>query len=150
MNLPLGKSTRIKTAREVLHDVLARIPDDFQIGLRLYGYRYGSRRKETCTDSQLVIPVQPNTRAGILTGRRWSGRASATSGAAGSRWNAERPSGRGGTSGPHVSLDRTGGTSVPQVKAGLQSRNARFSRCALAQKMLRSVDCPLDAEERTR
>ena len=66
MNLPLGKSTRIKTAREVLHDVLARIPDDFHVGLRLYGNRFGSRQKETCTDSQLVIPVQGGTRADIL------------------------------------------------------------------------------------
>jgi hypothetical protein len=66
MNLPLGKSTRIKTAREVLHDVITRIPDDFHVGLRLYGNRFGSRQKETCTDSQLVIPVQANTRADIL------------------------------------------------------------------------------------
>jgi hypothetical protein len=66
MNLPLGKSTRIKTAREVLHDVLARVPDDFHLGLRLYGNRFGSKQKQTCTDSQLVIPVQANARADIL------------------------------------------------------------------------------------
>jgi Mg-chelatase subunit ChlD len=58
MNLPLGKSTRIATARQVLRDVLARIPDDFNEGLRLYGHRYGSRQKETCTDSELVVPVR--------------------------------------------------------------------------------------------
>jgi hypothetical protein len=66
MNLPLGKSTRIKTAREVLHDVLARLPDDFHVGLRVYGNRFGSRQKETCTDSQLEIPIQANTRTDIL------------------------------------------------------------------------------------
>ena len=58
MNLPLGKSTRIATARQVLRDVLKRIPDDFNVGLRLYGHRYGSRQKETCTDSELVVPVR--------------------------------------------------------------------------------------------
>ncbi len=66
MNLPLGKSTRIGTARQVLHDVLQRIPDDFKVGLRLYGHRYGSRQKETCTDSELRIPIQPLNRADIL------------------------------------------------------------------------------------
>ncbi len=66
MNLPLGKSTRIKTAREVLHDVLGRIPDDFQLGLRLYGHRFGSRQKGTCTDSELVVPIGRDTRASIL------------------------------------------------------------------------------------
>jgi Mg-chelatase subunit ChlD len=58
MNLPLGKSTRIATARQVLRDVLTRIPDDFNVGLRLYGHRFGSRQKETCTDSELVVPVR--------------------------------------------------------------------------------------------
>jgi hypothetical protein len=66
MNLPLGKSTRIGTARQVLRDVLNRVPDDFKVGLRLYGHRYGSRQKETCTDSELRIPIQPLNRADIL------------------------------------------------------------------------------------
>jgi hypothetical protein len=58
MNLPLGKSSRIATARQVLHNVLAKVPDDFNVGLRVYGDRYGSKEKETCTDSHLVQPVQ--------------------------------------------------------------------------------------------
>ena len=66
MNLPLGKSTRIATARQVLRDVLKRIPDDFNVGLRLYGHRYGSRQKETCTDSELKVPVSPLNRDAIL------------------------------------------------------------------------------------
>lgn len=66
MNLPLGKSTRIGTARQVLHDVLGRIPDDFNVGLRLYGHRFGSRQKETCTDSELTVPVSRLDRAAIL------------------------------------------------------------------------------------
>jgi Mg-chelatase subunit ChlD len=66
MNLALGKSTRIATARQVLRDVLQRIPDDFKVGLRLYGHRFGSRQKETCTDSELRIPLQPLNRAEFL------------------------------------------------------------------------------------
>jgi hypothetical protein len=66
MNLPLGKSTRIATARQVLRDVLKRIPDDFNVGLRLYGHRYGSKQKETCTDSELKVPVAPLNRDSLL------------------------------------------------------------------------------------
>jgi hypothetical protein len=63
MNLPLGASTRIATARRVLAGVLARVPDDFNVGLRLYGHRFGPRQRETCTDSELVVPIRPLDRA---------------------------------------------------------------------------------------
>ena len=58
MNLPLGKSTRIGTAREVLRGVLGKLPPDFNVGLRLYGHRYPSLSKQTCTDTELVFPIQ--------------------------------------------------------------------------------------------
>lgn len=66
MKYRLGNSTRIETARKVLADVLAKIPDDFNVGLRLYGNRYSSRQKETCTDTQLVAPIQKLDRARLL------------------------------------------------------------------------------------
>jgi hypothetical protein len=66
MKLPLGKTTRIATARRVLHDVVAKIPDDFHVGLRVYGHRFGSRHKETCTDSELVVPIQTIDRRRVL------------------------------------------------------------------------------------
>lgn len=67
MKLPLGKSTRIATARQVLEAVLAKIPDDFNVGLRLYGHRFASNQKQTCTDSQLILPIQKLNRARILS-----------------------------------------------------------------------------------
>jgi hypothetical protein len=66
MNLALGKSTRIATARRVLHNMLAKVPDDFNVGLRVYGDRYGSKQKETCTDSHLVQPVQKIDRTSLF------------------------------------------------------------------------------------
>jgi von Willebrand factor type A domain len=66
MNLPLGKSTRIGTARQVLRAVLAKLPDDFNVGLRFYGHRFGSRQKETCTDTELVLPIRKLDRSAIL------------------------------------------------------------------------------------
>ena len=66
MNEALGKSTRIATARQVLHRVLANVPDDFNVGLRVYGDRYGSKAKETCTDSHLVQAVQKIDRPSLF------------------------------------------------------------------------------------
>ena len=57
MKLPLGQSTRIATARKVLQEVLDKIPDDLNVGLRVYAHRYGSRQKDTCTDTELVSPI---------------------------------------------------------------------------------------------
>lgn len=65
MNLALGASTRIATARQVLRATLARVPDDFNVGLRLYGHRFGSKQKETCTDTELAVPVHPLDRPQI-------------------------------------------------------------------------------------
>lgn len=57
MKAALGKSTRIATARQVLRDVLAKIPDDFNVGLRVYARRFSARQKETCTDTELLRPI---------------------------------------------------------------------------------------------
>jgi hypothetical protein len=65
MNLALGRSTRIATARQVLKDLLAHVSDDTNVGLRVYGDRYGSRQKQTCSDSHLAAPVQPLDRAAL-------------------------------------------------------------------------------------
>jgi hypothetical protein len=66
MKLPLGSSTRIQTARQVLRDVLARIPDDFNVGLRVYAHRYSARQKETCTDTELVGRIAKLDRQRLL------------------------------------------------------------------------------------
>jgi prenyltransferase/squalene oxidase-like repeat protein len=65
---PLGKSTRIGTAREVLRDVLAKIPDDFNVGLRVYAHRYPWKdMQHSCTDTELVLPIQKLDRERILS-----------------------------------------------------------------------------------
>ncbi|MGH9409345.1 MAG: vWA domain-containing protein, partial [Vicinamibacterales bacterium] len=65
MKLALGKSTRIATARQVLKDLLTHVSDDTNVGLRVYGDRYGSKDPHTCTDSHLAAPVQPLDRAAL-------------------------------------------------------------------------------------
>jgi len=65
---PLGKSTRIATARDVLRDVLAKIPDDFNVGLRVYAHRYPWKdMQHSCTDTELLLPIQKLDRQRILS-----------------------------------------------------------------------------------
>jgi hypothetical protein len=66
MKQRLGNSTRIDTARRVLRQVLEKIPGDVRVGLRVYGRRYGSKQRETCTDSELVVPVTAPDRKRIV------------------------------------------------------------------------------------
>lgn len=58
MKLPLGKKTRWTTALDVLKDVVATVPDDFNVGLRVYAHRQPARSNATCTDTELVVPIQ--------------------------------------------------------------------------------------------
>ncbi len=64
----LGNSTRIGTARQVLRDVLAKLPDDFNVGLRVYAHRYSYKdAKHSCTDTELLVPIQKLDRQRILS-----------------------------------------------------------------------------------
>ncbi len=66
MRQPLGKGTRISTARQVMRDVVATLPADFNVGLRVYGHRVASTQKGTCTDTALVVPMGRASQAAIL------------------------------------------------------------------------------------
>ena len=66
MKTPLGKKTRWTTAHDVLQQVLATLPADFNVGLRIYGHRESSRSPKTCTDSQLVVPIQKLDQRALL------------------------------------------------------------------------------------
>jgi hypothetical protein len=67
MNTALGTSTRWKTALEVLKQVVDTLPDDFNVALRVYGHRYSSKSAETCTDTELVVPLAKLDRARVLS-----------------------------------------------------------------------------------
>jgi hypothetical protein len=57
MNTKLGNTTRWKTALGVLDEVLAALPDDMNVALRVYGHRQSSKSAKTCTDTELVVPI---------------------------------------------------------------------------------------------
>jgi Ca-activated chloride channel family protein len=53
-------------ALETLQQVVETLPDDFNVGLRIYGHREASTSPRTCTDSQLVVPIRKLDRAGLV------------------------------------------------------------------------------------
>ena len=61
-----AKQTRWDVALGTLGQVLNTLPDDFNVGLRIYGHRESSTSPKTCTDSELVIPVRKLDRKAIL------------------------------------------------------------------------------------
>jgi Ca-activated chloride channel family protein len=61
-----AKQTRWDVALETLDQVLNSLPDDFNVGLRIYGHRELSTSPKTCSDSELVIPVRKLDRKAIL------------------------------------------------------------------------------------
>lgn len=70
MKTVLGKKTRWTTALDVLEQVLKKLPDDFNVGLRIYGHRESSLSPKTCTDSELVVPIKKLDRGGLLSAAR--------------------------------------------------------------------------------
>jgi len=58
MNTKLGDTTRWKTALAMLGDVVAELPDDMNVGLRVYGHRQSSKSAQTCNDTELVVPIE--------------------------------------------------------------------------------------------
>jgi hypothetical protein len=75
MNERLGKTSRWGTALEVFKEVVEKLPDDFNVGLRVYANRHPPAPKgkkdiaglPTCTDTELLVPVQKLDRGRILS-----------------------------------------------------------------------------------
>jgi hypothetical protein len=66
MNAKLGETTRWKTALAMLDEVVAALPEDLNVGLRVYGHRHSSKSPQTCQDTELVVPIAKLDRKKIL------------------------------------------------------------------------------------
>jgi len=66
MNTKLGDSTRWKTALAMLQDVVAALPEDLNVGMRVYGHRESSKSAKTCKDTELVVPIAKLDRERIV------------------------------------------------------------------------------------
>jgi len=62
-----GGTTKIAAAKAALADVVKRLPDDAQVGVRVFGATVENRGDEgACTDTQNVVPVGPLDRDSIV------------------------------------------------------------------------------------
>jgi Ca-activated chloride channel family protein len=58
----------IDGAKQALRGVVEALPDDTNVGLRIYGHRFpNTDRANGCQDTELIHPVQPLDRAAMLT-----------------------------------------------------------------------------------
>ncbi len=48
---------KISIAKKVLGQIIGELPDEMNVGLRVYGHRYGLNDKRACTDTELVVPI---------------------------------------------------------------------------------------------
>jgi hypothetical protein len=62
----IGGEAKITIARKVLAQIINGLPDSLSVGLRVYGHRYGLNDPKACTDTELLIPIGPIDKAGLI------------------------------------------------------------------------------------
>ena len=64
----VGKETKIAVARRVLTQTIEGLPDTMNVGLRVYGHRFGTDDyANACRDTELLVPIGP-VRKDVLVG----------------------------------------------------------------------------------
>jgi len=51
--------SKISIAKEALKQIIVGLPEDLNVGLRLYGHRYKVEDERACQDTELIIPIGP-------------------------------------------------------------------------------------------
>jgi len=62
----IGGEAKITIARKVLAQIINGLPDSMNVGMRVYGHRYGLNDKLACTDTQLLVPIGPVAKAQLV------------------------------------------------------------------------------------
>jgi len=62
----IGGEAKITIARKVLAQIINGLPDSMNVGLRVYGHRYGLNDAKACTDTQLLVPIGPIAKAQLV------------------------------------------------------------------------------------
>jgi len=57
---------KIAIAKDVLEQIINRLPDEMNVGLRLYGHRYGLNDRRACQDTELKVPISPIEKAVLI------------------------------------------------------------------------------------
>ncbi len=62
----IAGEAKITIARKVLTQIINGLPDSLNVGLRVYGHRYGLNDPKACTDTELLIPIGPIAKARLV------------------------------------------------------------------------------------
>jgi len=62
----IGGEAKITIARKALAQIINGLPDSMNVGLRVYGHRYGLNDAKACTDTQLLVPIGPIAKAQLV------------------------------------------------------------------------------------
>ncbi len=63
MHAKVGDKTRIEIAKEVVKDLIGKLPDDMEVGMRVFGHR----RKGDCNDIEMVSPFSRLNKARLTS-----------------------------------------------------------------------------------
>lgn len=66
MNDYIGSKTKLEMARNVLGEILPKIPPNIKTGLRVYGHKSGFTYLQGCQASKLTVPLAVNNYGDIL------------------------------------------------------------------------------------
>ena len=56
MNEKIGEKTKLELAVDTVSELMEKIPDNVNVGLRVYGYNSGFTYLIGCTSSKLFVP----------------------------------------------------------------------------------------------
>jgi hypothetical protein len=62
----IGGEAKITIARKVLSQIINGLPDSMNVGLRVYGHRFGLNDKSACIDTQLLVPIGPIAKTQLI------------------------------------------------------------------------------------
>jgi hypothetical protein len=62
----IGGEAKITIARKVLTEIINGLPDSMNVGLRVYGHRYGLNDRRACTDTELLVPIGPVSKPQLI------------------------------------------------------------------------------------
>jgi len=57
---------KISIAKDVLEQIIKGLPDEMNVGLRLYGHRYGLNDRRACQDTELKVPIGPIDKLSLI------------------------------------------------------------------------------------
>ncbi|MGQ9673646.1 MAG: hypothetical protein ACUVV5_11050 [Candidatus Aminicenantales bacterium] len=62
----IAGEAKITIARKVLAQIINALAETLNVGLRVYGHRYGLNDPRACTDTELLIPIGPIDKARLI------------------------------------------------------------------------------------